>query len=189
MAASMQHVKLPVETDQMHPFVDHPKYQEMKTYGFKSSHIQLALLVYLDLVENKAWWNVTVMPCNVLQTAVVLGHPSQRERREVVVPLSCEDDWSLQQLDNMHDAIAALLPQTNSVLLGLVDNDSAVVYFRLQPGLHPPAPPEQIDEKVARQKKRIQRRSKRFKMFNVAAREIESAASKDKTSDSKNTNL
>ena len=62
-------------------------------------------------------------------------------------------------------------PLNSSTILGLVDTDSSIAYYRLSDGLVSPAPPEEIQAKVARQKRQAARKKNRFTNFRIAAKE------------------
>ncbi|KAI0232470.1 hypothetical protein LSAT2_017198 [Lamellibrachia satsuma] len=151
------------------PLYDHPKFHQLMTYDLiDRRQAYLTLLVYLDLIENKGWWNMTFIPSAKLAMVLISGHSSRIEPKEVIAPIATDMNLSVSSLQFHLQSLEEEL-HYHAFVFALVDDDSSIVYYKMSAGLVPPAPPEMLEEKKRCRQRQFQLRNKRFVTHNEAA--------------------
>jgi hypothetical protein len=157
----------------MEAFSDHPEYKRLCEFGIDDvSQRQRIFTIYLDLIESKGWFKVALNPIEKNDVVLVTGHPSATEERLAVWPVASDAQLSMAEMQSMIKDIADVSPNASSLLLGIVDTDSTVVYYSLTNGL---VPPESADDQNAAKVKQ-RRRNRRRRMRHAIAFEGQLAA-------------
>uniref|UniRef100_A0A8D2ASP5 tRNA-splicing endonuclease subunit Sen15 domain-containing protein n=1 Tax=Sciurus vulgaris TaxID=55149 RepID=A0A8D2ASP5_SCIVU len=123
----------------------HPKYLEMMELNIgDATQVYIAFLVYLDLMESKSWFAVTVgLP--ELQLICLAGTEIEGERLQTVLPTPISASLSHQRIRDILKASRKLrgdadLDLPMSFTLAIVESDSTIVYYQLADGFMLPAP-------------------------------------------------
>ncbi|KAM5147868.1 tRNA-splicing endonuclease subunit Sen15 isoform 2-T2 [Mantella aurantiaca] len=123
-----------------------------------SSQVYSAFLVYLDLVEVRNWHNLQILSSPELHLIYMRGRETADHMPQVIIPtpvtMSCSPERIQQYLKLSHTAEDEMA--SHSALLGIVESDSTIVYYRLTDGFVIPDPPdfaEDVDNKRWKKKK------------------------------------
>jgi len=142
--------------------LDHPKYEEICGYAVcDKTKAMLAFLVYLDLTENKGWWNVSLKPCEKLRSVIICGHSERDSILQYVFPEHVNSSVNVKLFRTILSTLKEEYGAT-SVLIAFVSEDSTANYTRIDDGLTLPEPPEALEHKARQQKRKMRRRHQRF---------------------------
>lgn len=132
-------------------FDDHPVWKTIQEYKHADRiQSQIAFMVYMDLCEDKGWWNVKTHACEELSVVFLSGHASRNKPREVILPVSVNTSLSHAQIQKYIHAVRLPEYPTDSLILALCGDDSSTVYFKVTAGLVPPEHPQLTDWKKYR---------------------------------------
>ena len=141
--------KLPVaKTTRENWFEEHPKYLEMISYGYDVC-LREAMLIYLDLIEVKHWFDVELCRCDVIKNVYIVGRPLKKCQIELVVPIASSHFFSHADLQRIIEEVCKAYSVSElaekfgegdikSVYFAIIDSSSTVVYYKMTGGLVPP---------------------------------------------------
>ena len=66
-----------VNTTRENWFEEHPKYLEIKSYGYDVC-LRETMLIYLDLIEVKHWFDVELCRCDAIKNVFIVGRPLKK---------------------------------------------------------------------------------------------------------------
>ncbi|RXM94196.1 tRNA-splicing endonuclease subunit Sen15 [Acipenser ruthenus] len=123
-----------------------------------TAQVYAAFLVYLDLLEERRWQEVTSRGSAELQLVYLEGRESESQPRQLIVPLPGQRSLS-------HQGVRSLLSQPGSdgapspsLLLAAVAPDSTLAYYRFSRGFVVPEPPDSIQALECGRERRKRRR-------------------------------
>ncbi|XP_020902384.1 tRNA-splicing endonuclease subunit SEN15-like [Exaiptasia diaphana] len=129
-------------------FNEHPKFQQILSNGFDKynpSSSRTAMLVYLELCERKHWFEVEIHPCDSLKRVFITGKPRKKAKKEAVVPVCVETEFSVDDLRSIVSEISTCCKELDldlsgnpGVILGICESDSSIVYYKVYQGLEQP---------------------------------------------------
>ncbi|XP_040215732.1 tRNA-splicing endonuclease subunit Sen15 [Rana temporaria] len=139
--------------------LEHPRFKEMISLDVAdSSQVYSAFLVYIDLIEVRNWHDVQILGSSELHLVYLLGQEKADHKPQVIIPtpvtMSCSHERIQQYLKLGHTAEDENV--SYSTLLGIVESDSTIVYYKLTDGFVIPDPPdfaEYVDNKRWKRKK------------------------------------
>ena len=137
-----------VKTTRENWFEQHPKYLQIKSYGYDVC-LREAILIYLDLIEAKHWFDVELCRCDAIKNVYIVGRPLKKCQIELVVPVASSNFLTHEKL---HEIITEVCKAYNgsglgekfgtseakSVYFAIMDSNSTVVYYKMTDGLVPP---------------------------------------------------
>lgn len=137
-------------------YYQHPVFQEiLQLTGGGYDRSLMTFKVYMDMCEDKGWWNVKCHACKQLSVVFLSGHASRNKPRDLVLPVSVGDSFSQETLHKYLHTIKLEGYQSDSVILALSADDGSTVYFKVTEGLVLPEPPEMTDWKKYRREERL----------------------------------
>ncbi|KAG4305106.1 hypothetical protein PORY_001276 [Pneumocystis oryctolagi] len=107
------------------------KYSLFKTYGFLYS-------VYTDLLLSQLWLELKIhhLPSNKL---IIQGTSPQNNKTFYVYPCSLEEHVSVKSFYQLYDELQNILEENkHTLLLGIVNSDSTIVYYKISNDLVKP---------------------------------------------------
>ncbi|CAO3618933.1 unnamed protein product [Cunninghamella blakesleeana] len=123
-------------------------FKEITTLTEKYPHYQdITLQVYEDLVLNKAWKKVDVIPIDSLERCILQAHEPETPPEERLIILPIHQDQSLsssilsatfQQLSLLKISNHLSHFSLSKITLGIVASDSTVLYYHIHKGLEHP---------------------------------------------------
>lgn len=132
-------------------FKDHPVWKDIQDFGTKDKiQAQITFMVYMELCEDKDWWNVRAHVCEELSIVFLSGHASRNKPREIIIPMTCDTQLSPAQIQTYIHTVKLPDQKSNSIILAICGGDSGTVYYRLTDGLVTPDPPELTEWKKYR---------------------------------------
>lgn len=139
--------------------LQHHKYRELMALDVgDTAQVYAAFLVYLDLLEERRWQEVTSRGSAELQLVYLEGRESESQPRQLIVPLPGQRSLS-------HQGVRSLLSQPGpdgapspSLLLAAVAPDSTLAYYRFSRGFVVPEPPDSIQALECGRERRKRRR-------------------------------
>ncbi|XP_045200750.2 tRNA-splicing endonuclease subunit Sen15-like isoform X1 [Mercenaria mercenaria] len=130
---------------------DHPVWKDIQEYNTPDKiQAQIAFMVYMELCEDKGWWNMKTHLCQELSVVFLSGHASRNKPREIIIPMSADTVLNPAQIQTYILTVKIPDHHTNSVILAICGEDSGTVYYKLTDGLVPPDPPDLTDWKKYR---------------------------------------
>ena len=137
-----------VKTTRENWLEQHPKYLEIKSYGYDVC-LREAILIYLDLIEAKHWFDVELCRCDAIKNVYIVGRPLKKCQIELVVPVASSNLFTHGEL---HEIITEVFQAYNcsalgekfgrsevkSVYFAIMGSNSTVVYYKMSDGLVPP---------------------------------------------------
>ncbi|XP_045200767.2 uncharacterized protein LOC123554575 isoform X2 [Mercenaria mercenaria] len=70
---------------------DHPVWKDIQEYNTPDKiQAQIAFMVYMELCEDKGWWNMKTHLCQELSVVFLSGHASRNKPREIIIPMSAD---------------------------------------------------------------------------------------------------
>ncbi|KAL4219290.1 hypothetical protein ACF0H5_021870 [Mactra antiquata] len=132
-------------------YTDHPVYKDILDYESTDklqSHI--AFMVYMQLCEDKSWWNVSTHYCEEESTVFLSGHASKSKPREIILPISVDTKISQAIITKWMEKIKLPDYETRGMILAISGNDSSTVFYKLTDGLVPPEHPDLTEWKKYR---------------------------------------
>ncbi|EDQ87822.1 uncharacterized protein MONBRDRAFT_26992 [Monosiga brevicollis MX1] len=104
------------------------------------------LLTYVDLSEAKNWRSLDIRHHERLRLVYLVGRMGLKKPLEVIIPALADRDLQLQTMHQYYTEITDPNSELNtpiqSFVLGIMADDSTVVYYRFSQGLQ--APPESL---------------------------------------------
>ncbi|XP_018408466.1 PREDICTED: tRNA-splicing endonuclease subunit Sen15 [Nanorana parkeri] len=139
--------------------LEHPRFKEMISLDVaESSQVYSAFLVYIDLLEVRNWHDLQILGSTELHLVYLRGQEKADLMPQVIIPtpvtMACSYERIQQYLKLSHTAEDEMA--TYSMLLGIVESDSTIVYYKLTDGFVIPDPPdfaEDVDNKRWKKKK------------------------------------
>ncbi|XP_028402027.1 tRNA-splicing endonuclease subunit Sen15-like [Dendronephthya gigantea] len=137
-----------VETSRENWFEGHPKYLEMMGYGYNVS-LRQAMLVYLDLIEVKHWFDVELCRCDAIKNVYIVGRPLKKCQIELVVPTKASNAFTHADIHTTITEVCRAFrsselgnsvgeTEIKSVYFAIIDSSSTVVYYKMTAGLVSP---------------------------------------------------
>ena len=140
-----------VKTTRENWFEVHPMYLEMKSYGYGDEEcLREAMLVYLDLIEVKHWFDVELCRCDAIRSVYFVGRPLKKCHIELVVPVASSKVFSNADIHAIITAVCQAYECSElgekygasnvekSVYFAIVDGSSTSVYYKMTIGLVTP---------------------------------------------------
>lgn len=159
---------------------NHPKFKEIKSYGYYSGKPSLAravMTVYLDLCESKHWFSVSTHPCESLKLVYITGKRTKKSPYDIVVPLTIDTALTTEEIQNIIQEVTGNQCEEKvmedseieggsracpRVTVAFCEADSTVAYYDFFQGLVPPDPPnEEGEEEEEVKPKRKRKRPKK----------------------------
>lgn len=139
---------LVVKTTRKNWFEDHPKYLEIKSFGYDVC-LREAMLIYLDLIEVKHWFDVEICRCDEIKNVYIVGRPLKKCQIVLVVPIASTSGFThvdfRRIIKEVHQAYKTSglreqmgASETKSVYIAIMDSSSTVVYYKMTDGLVAP---------------------------------------------------
>ncbi|XP_060078018.1 tRNA-splicing endonuclease subunit Sen15-like [Ylistrum balloti] len=136
------------EKDERSSMYQHPKYREIEKFQLlNEDQMKAAFLVYMDLCEDKQWWNLELHPCCDLDLVFISGHAARHTPRELVLPVPSGCSLTPGDLQNYLHSVSLEEYHTSGITMAIMDTDSTTVYYKISDGLVPPASPESTERK------------------------------------------
>ncbi|XP_045153950.1 tRNA-splicing endonuclease subunit Sen15 [Echinops telfairi] len=108
-----------------------------------ATHVYIAFLVYLDLMESKSWHEVNCVGLPELQLICLVGTEIEGEGSQTIVPTPISASLSHNRIREILKASRKLHSDPDvpmSFTLAIVESDSTVVYYKLTDGFLLPGP-------------------------------------------------
>ncbi|XP_072276217.1 tRNA-splicing endonuclease subunit Sen15 [Pyxicephalus adspersus] len=138
--------------------LEHPRFKEMISLEVAdSSQVYCAFLAYIDLLEVRNWHDVQILSSSELHLVYLRGREKIDHVPQIIIPtpvtMSCTHERIQQYLKLGHTEDEMI---SYSILLGIVESDSTIVYYKLTEGFVIPDPPdfaEDVENKRWKKKK------------------------------------
>jgi len=98
-------------------------------------HSQSLFQTYNDILYTQQWVDVTVSDVALAQRAVISGRKSTDDALKVVAPCSLSENLSIEWLNTIFNNH---IPSPNEIWVGIVGDDSSLVYYQLSKGIVKP---------------------------------------------------
>ncbi|XP_046853185.1 uncharacterized protein LOC124446386 [Xenia sp. Carnegie-2017] len=127
-------------------FENHPKYQEMKSYGGEEISIRAAMIVYLDLIEVKHWFDVELHHCDAIKSVYIVGRPLKKCQIELILPVESSHSFThsdlMKYISNICEAYSkidlSVAHKDQTIYVAFTDSSSTIVYYKMSNGLIEP---------------------------------------------------
>ncbi len=137
-----------VKTTRENWFEEHPKYLEIKSYGYDVC-LREAMFIYLDLIEVKHWFDVELCRCDAIKNVYIVGRPLKKCQIELVVPIASSNLFTHADLHRIITEVCQAYTnsglrekfgasEVKSVYSAIMDSSSTVVYYKMTDGLVSP---------------------------------------------------
>ncbi|KAF9511379.1 hypothetical protein BS47DRAFT_1331017 [Hydnum rufescens UP504] len=112
------------------------KYNDLQTVCARyPKHAQSLFQTYNDMIYVQQWVDVNVVEIAELSRAIVTGRKAADEPMRIVVPCSLSENLSIKWLN---DVFQNCSPIPNEIWIGIVGDDSSMVYYKLSKGIVKP---------------------------------------------------
>ena len=137
-----------VNTTRENWFEEHPKYLEIKSYGYDVC-LRETMLIYLDLIEVKHWFDVELCRCDAIKNVFIVGRPLKKCQIELVVPTASSILFTHADLHRTVREVCQAFTNSGlrekygnsdvkSIYFAIIDSTSTAVYYKTTNGLVPP---------------------------------------------------
>jgi len=114
----------------------HPSYGALEAICAKyPKHSQSLFQTYNDILYTQQWVDVQIDDVPLAQRAVISGRRNHDEPLRVVAPCSLTENLSIEWLNKIFDNHS---PPPSEVWIGIVGDDSSLVYYKLSKGIVKP---------------------------------------------------
>jgi len=98
-------------------------------------HAQSLFQVYNDILYAQQWREVAVENLALLSRAIIKGKKTEQEDQRIVIPCSLADQLSI---DWLNAVFSSQTPVPDQIWIGIVADDSSLVYYKLSRGMVKP---------------------------------------------------
>jgi len=114
----------------------HPNYEVVRAMCTKYPKLaQCVFQTYSDIMFVQQWADVNVVEIPELSRPVITGRNAADEHTRIVVPCSLSENLSIEWLN---DVFRNCSPTPNEIWIGIVGDDSSMVYYKLSKGIVKP---------------------------------------------------
>ncbi|KAF8610329.1 hypothetical protein BDV93DRAFT_13209 [Ceratobasidium sp. AG-I] len=112
----------------------HPSYPNLAVYLQKYLKARGAIYqAYSDITYGQQWSDVQVIDAPRIQRIIISG---KRQEQSFVIPCGLDETLSMNWISEAFEGLP--ISSSSDVYLGIVSDDSSVVYYKITPGIVKP---------------------------------------------------
>lgn len=92
--------------------------------------------VYNDILYAQQWTEVQVLDAPRVKRAIISGIKSEQTHRSFIAPCGLDESLSIHWISEVFQELPA--SDEPDVYLGIVSDDSSIVYYKISPGIVKP---------------------------------------------------